>query len=42
MISLAKREQSSLLLVTHSLAVAGKADRIITLEDGQVTEQSSA
>jgi putative ABC transport system ATP-binding protein len=32
--------QSSLLLVTHSLAVAKTADRIITLEDGVIVEQA--
>lgn len=32
--------QSSLLLVTHSLAVANTADRIVTLEDGVITEQA--
>ncbi len=38
------REQagsSSLLLVTHSLAVAQTADRIMTLEDGRIEERSS-
>ena len=41
MTSLVKQERSSLLLVTHSLAVAGKADRILTLENGVVSEQES-
>jgi putative ABC transport system ATP-binding protein len=31
---------SSCLLVTHSLAVARTADRILTLEDGRITERS--
>lgn len=31
---------SALLMVTHSLAVAKTADRIITLEDGVITEQA--
>ncbi len=41
MISLAKEERSSLLLVTHSLAVARRADRILTLEQGQLMEQGT-
>jgi putative ABC transport system ATP-binding protein len=32
--------QSSLMLVTHSLAVAKTADRIVTLEGGIITEQA--
>lgn len=39
MISLTKAEQGSLLLVTHSLAVAKQADRIVMLQDGQLGEQ---
>jgi putative ABC transport system ATP-binding protein len=39
MIALAHEERSSLLLVTHSLAVARRADRILTLQNGQLTEQ---
>ncbi len=39
MIALAREERSSLLLVTHSLAVARRADRILTLQDGQLNEQ---
>ena len=31
---------STLLLVTHSLAVAQRADRILTLEQGRVEERS--
>lgn len=31
---------STCLLVTHSLAVARTADRILTLEDGRITERS--
>jgi putative ABC transport system ATP-binding protein len=32
---------SALLLVTHSLAVAQTADRVLTLEDGNISEQVS-
>ena len=32
--------QSSLLLVTHSLAVAGSVDRIVTLENGVISERT--
>ena len=39
MIALAREEHSSLLLVTHSLAVARRADRILTLQDGRLSEQ---
>jgi putative ABC transport system ATP-binding protein len=39
MLSLAREEASSALLVTHSLAVARRADRILTLHAGQLTEQ---
>jgi putative ABC transport system ATP-binding protein len=39
MISLAREEQSSLLLVTHSLAVARRADRILTLQQGRLSEE---
>jgi len=35
MLSLVRDEQSSLLLVTHSLSVAQRADRILTLHKGQ-------
>ncbi|MDJ0807404.1 MAG: ABC transporter ATP-binding protein [Gammaproteobacteria bacterium] len=38
MTTLAREEQSSLLLVTHSLAVARYADRILTLEEGRLSE----
>jgi len=31
---------SSLLMVTHSLAVAKTADRIVTLEDGIIAERA--
>ncbi|MEN8167417.1 MAG: ABC transporter ATP-binding protein [Pseudomonadota bacterium] len=41
MIALAREEHSSLLLVTHSLAVARRADRILTLQDGQLNEQGT-
>jgi len=39
MIALALEEHSSLLLVTHSLSVARRADRILTLQDGRLSEQ---
>jgi putative ABC transport system ATP-binding protein len=38
MIALVREEHSSLLLVTHSLAVARRADRILTLQDGRLSE----
>ncbi|MEN8177753.1 MAG: ABC transporter ATP-binding protein [Pseudomonadota bacterium] len=41
MIALAREEQSSLLLVTHSLTVAQRADRILTLQQGQLSEQGA-
>ena len=41
MMSLAREEHSSLLLVTHSLAVAQRADRILTLQDGRLSAQSA-
>ena len=41
MIALAREERSSLLLVTHSLAVARLTDRILTLQDGQLNEQGA-
>jgi putative ABC transport system ATP-binding protein len=40
MLSLAREERSSLLLVTHSLAVARRADRILTLHHGHLSEQT--
>jgi putative ABC transport system ATP-binding protein len=40
MMSLARDERSSLLLVTHSLAVARRADRILTLHQGRLSEQT--
>jgi putative ABC transport system ATP-binding protein len=40
MLSLAREEHSSLLLVTHSLAVARRADRILTLHQGKLSEQA--
>jgi len=36
LISLNRREGTTLILVTHDLALASYADRIITLKDGQV------
>jgi len=41
MMSLAREEHSSLLLVTHSLAVAQRADRILTLHQGRLSEQGT-
>jgi putative ABC transport system ATP-binding protein len=41
MMSLAREEHSSLLLVTHSLAVAQRADRILTLQDGSLSLQGT-
>ena len=41
MMSLAREEHSSLLLVTHSLAVAQRADRILTLHEGHLSEQGA-
>jgi putative ABC transport system ATP-binding protein len=38
---LVKEQQSTLLLVTHSLEVARSADRIVTLEDGVLEERNS-
>lgn len=38
---LVKEQQSTLLLVTHSLEVAKSADRIVTLEDGVLEERNS-
>jgi putative ABC transport system ATP-binding protein len=35
-----RAQGSTCLLVTHSLAVARTADRILTLEDGRITERS--
>jgi len=37
--SLVSSTNSTLLLVTHSLAVANSADRIVTLEDGELAER---
>jgi len=39
MLTLARQGESSLLLVTHSLAVAQRADRILTLQQGRLSEQ---
>jgi len=36
---LVKQNQSTLLIVTHSLAVAKTADRVITLQNGKLSEQ---
>jgi putative ABC transport system ATP-binding protein len=41
MMSLAREEHSSLLLVTHSLAVARRADRILTLQEGSLSKQGA-
>ena len=40
MLSLAREERSSLLLVTHSLAVAQRADRVLTLHEGRLHERA--
>jgi putative ABC transport system ATP-binding protein len=39
MAALARRRQCTVLLVTHSLAVAKSADRILTLEKGRIEER---
>jgi putative ABC transport system ATP-binding protein len=39
MVALAREHERSLLLVTHSLAVAGRADRVLTLRAGRLSEQ---
>jgi putative ABC transport system ATP-binding protein len=36
LLSLNKREGTTLVLVTHDRALAGHADRIVTLKDGLV------
>jgi putative ABC transport system ATP-binding protein len=36
LISLNQREGTTLVLVTHDRALASRADRIVTLSDGQV------
>src|SRR5882724_7646268 len=36
LISLNQREGTTMVLVTHDVALAGRADRIVTLRDGQV------
>src|SRR4029079_14507209 len=36
LISLNQREGTTLVLVTHDLALASRADRIVTLSDGKV------
>lgn len=38
--ALARRRRCAVLLVTHSLAVAKSADRILTLENGRIEERS--
>jgi len=42
MLSLAQEGENSLLLVTHSLSVARRADRILTLQEGRLSEQGTA
>jgi putative ABC transport system ATP-binding protein len=42
MLSLAREGGSSLLLVTHSLAVAGRADRVLTLHEGRLHQRDVA
>lgn len=41
MLALARHGGSSLLLVTHSLAVARCADRVLTLHQGQLTDSGT-
>jgi putative ABC transport system ATP-binding protein len=41
MLSLAREERSSVLLVTHSLAVAQRTDRILTLHAGRLDERGA-
>src|SRR5712692_7518275 len=36
LIALNQREQTTLLLVTHDMTLASRADRIVTLRDGQI------
>jgi len=36
LISLNQREGTTMVLVTHDMALASRADRIVTLRDGQV------
>ncbi|MFM7447881.1 MAG: ABC transporter ATP-binding protein, partial [Leptolyngbyaceae cyanobacterium] len=38
--SLAKEQGSAIMLVTHDTRILDVADRIITLEDGQLTTRS--
>jgi putative ABC transport system ATP-binding protein len=38
--TLAQRSNCSVLIVTHSLAVAKAAQRILTLEEGRIEERS--
>lgn len=40
MYNLARHRRATLLVVTHSLAVANNADRIVTLEDGKLYERA--
>jgi putative ABC transport system ATP-binding protein len=36
LISLNQREGTTMVLVTHDMALASRADRIVTLRDGQI------
>ena len=42
LLSLNQREQTTLVLVTHDQALASRADRIVTLRDGQVVQDQLA
>jgi len=41
LLSLNRRRGSTLVLVTHDEALAGKADRVVRLHDGRVLNGSS-
>jgi putative ABC transport system ATP-binding protein len=40
LISLNQREGTTLVLVTHDMTLAGRADRIVTLRDGQIVDDT--
>jgi putative ABC transport system ATP-binding protein len=40
--SLAKTEQTTILVVTHDLEIAGKTDRVFQLQDGKLQEKKAA
>lgn len=37
--SLAKSENTTIVVVTHDLEIAGKTNRVFNLEDGKLTER---